>query len=252
MAGTGNHPVQRFPTTQWSIVLAAQGGRTADARQALAHLFETYWYPVYAFIRSRTRQPSDAEDLTQGFFVSILALGSIDSVKPERGRFRAFLLGAAKHYLSGERARDCVQKRGGGQTLLSLDFASGETRYRLEPSSDMNPELQFEREWARAAFEAAQEKLRQEFAADGNAVQFEAFRPYLTAGDGAPSYAQTAAGLEMTESAAKVAVHRARRRLGRLLRGEVAETVAGHDADRQTWERAVDEEMSYVLTLLGS
>src|SRR5947209_16582395 len=102
MAGIGSYAVQRFPTTQWSIVLAAQGGRTADARQALARLFETYWYPVYAFIRSRTRHPADAEDLTQSFFVSILALSSIDSVKPERGRFRAFLLAAAKHYLSGE------------------------------------------------------------------------------------------------------------------------------------------------------
>ena len=250
MAHAGNHPIQRFPTTQWSIVVAAQGARTGDARQALAHLFETYWYPVYAFIRSRTRRAADAEDLTQDFFASLLALGSIDSVRPERGPFRAFLLGAAKHHLSAERARAGAQKRGSGQTPLPLDFVSGDRRYRLEPSTEMNPELQFERAWARAAFEAALEMLRQEFAADGNAVQFEAFRPYLTPSEEPPSYAQTAGGLEMTEAAARVAVHRARRRFGRLLREEIAETVAVDGEDKPGWERVVDEEMNYLLRVL--
>ncbi len=251
MSGADNQPVQRFPTTQWSIVVAAQGAGTADARQALARLFETYWYPVYAFIRSRTPQAADAEDLTQDFFASLLALSSIDSVRPERGRFRAFLLGAAKHHLSAERARASTQKRGGGQTPLSLDFPSGDRRYRLEPSTEMNPELQFEREWARSACEAAQEKLRQEFAADGNAVQFEAFRPYLTAGEEPPSYAQTAAGLEMTEVAARVGVHRARRRFGRLLREEIAQTVAGDGDDSPAWVHAVNDELNYLLRVLG-
>jgi len=251
MAGEGSRPVQRFPTTRWSIVVAAQGARTENARQALERLFETYWYPVYAFIRSRTRHATDAEDLTQGFFASLLALDSIDSVRPERGRFRAFLLGAAKHYLSAERARAGAQKRGGGQAPLSLDFVSGDRRYRLEPASEMNPELQFEREWARAALDAAREKLRQEFAAAGNAVQFEAFRPYLTASEEPPSYAQTAAGLEMTEAAVKIAVHRTRRRFGRFLREEIAQTMAAERQDGPVWERAVDDEVNYLRTILG-
>ena len=115
MPKADNSQVQRFPTTQWSVVLAAQGANTSDSRQAFARLCETCWYPVYAFIRSRTRQRADAEDLTQDFFTSLLAYGSIDSAKPERGRFRAFLLGSAKHYLSGEQARASAQKRGGRQ-----------------------------------------------------------------------------------------------------------------------------------------
>ena len=92
MPKADNSQVQRFPTTQWSVVLAAQGANTSDSRQgqAFARLCETCWYPVYAFIRSRTRQRADAEDLTQDFFTSLLAYGSIDSAKPERGRFRAF------------------------------------------------------------------------------------------------------------------------------------------------------------------
>src|SRR6266487_6741894 len=113
-----------FPTTQWSIIVAAQGAETPDARQALERLFETYWYPVYAFIRSRTPQPADAQDLTQGFFTNLLDHCSLDSVKPELGRFRAFLLASAKHYLSVERARVKAHKRGGGKPALPLDFVS--------------------------------------------------------------------------------------------------------------------------------
>jgi RNA polymerase sigma-70 factor (ECF subfamily) len=248
MPGASNQGVQRFPTTQWSIVIAAQSERV-DARQALERLCETYWYPVYAFIRSRTRQAADAEDLTQGFFTSLLALRSVDSARPERGRFRAFLLGAAKHFLSTEWARSGAQKRGSGRAPLSLDFADGERRYCLEPVSNANPELQYEREWARATFQAALEKLREEFVADGSAVEFEAYRAYLTAAEDPPSYAETARGLETTEAAVRIGVHRIRRRVGRLLRAQVANTVAG-DSDGPEWELAVDEEMEYLLGLL--
>jgi RNA polymerase sigma-70 factor (ECF subfamily) len=243
---------QRFPTTQWSVVIAAQGASTPDARQALEHLFETYWFPVYAFIRSRTPQAADAEDLTQGFFTSLLAHCSIDFVRPELGLFRAFLLASAKHFLSVERARVNTQKRGGGKISLPLDFVSANSRYRLEASSGMNPEVQFERQWARAAFDSVQEKLRQEFAAAGKAIQFEAFRQFLTANEDPVSYADVAAGLDMTEAAVKVAVHRARRRLGRLLREQVAHTVDAARAGTPAWEREVDNEVNYLLRILGS
>jgi len=248
MPGGVNHRIQRFPTTQWSIVIAAQSERV-DARQALERLCETYWYPVYAFIRSRTRQAADAEDLTQGFFTSLLALRSIDSARPEQGRFRAFLLGAAKHFLLTERARCGAQKRGSGRPPLSLDFADGERRYCVEPVSDANPEVQFEREWARATLQAALEKLREEFVADGSAVEFEAYRAYLTAAEEPPSYAETARGLETSEAAVKIGVHRIRRRFGRLLRTQVAHTIAG-DSGGPEWERGVDKEMDYLLGLL--
>jgi len=246
-----NEPNQRFPTTQWSVVIAAQGAPTPNALLALERLFETYWYPVYAFIRNRTGQAADAEDLTQGFFAGLLDLGSLDSVRPELGRFRAFLLASAKHYLSVERARARTQKRGGGAVSLPLDFASADSRYRLEASSGVNPEVQFERQWARAAFEAVEEHLRQEFAAAGKAIHFEAFRQYLSAGEEPASYAEVAAGLEMTEGAVKVAVHRARRRFGRLLREQIAETVAAAGAEPAAWGSAVDDEVSYLFRILG-
>jgi len=242
-------PVQHFPTTQWTMVMSAQGAKTPDARQALERLFETYWYPIYAFIRNRVPQAADAEDLTQGFFASLMGLGSLESVKPEKGRFRAFLLASAKNYMSTERAHERTLKRGGGAMPLPLDFASADRRYRLEASGGASPEAEFEKQWARAAFDAAGEKLRREFAAAGKAVQFEAFRQYLTAGEEAAAYSEVAAGLEMSESAVKVAVHRARRRFGQLLREEIADTV---DAPRADWRRAVHEEIRYLFRVLGS
>jgi RNA polymerase sigma factor (sigma-70 family) len=237
-------PVRRFPTTQWSMVFTAQGVKTPDAREALERLFAIYWYPVYAFIRSRTPQEADAEDLTQGFFASLIGLRSLDAVRPEYGRFRAFLLASAKHYLAAERARDRTQKRGGAATILPLDFASADARYRLESPDASNPELTFERQWAHATFDAALEKLRQEFAAAGKAVLFEALRQYLTAGAQPMSYADVGAALGMSEAAVKVAVHRARRRFGQLLRDQIAETVA-------EGKRAVHDEVRYLLRMLA-
>jgi RNA polymerase sigma-70 factor (ECF subfamily) len=237
--------VRRFPTTQWSIVFCAQGAKTPDAREALERLFTTYWYPVYAFIRSRTAQAADAEDLTQGFFASLLGLHSLDTIRPEYGRFRAFLLASAKHYLAAERARDRTQKRGGDTVVLPLDFASADTRYRLDAPDDSNPELAFERQWAHATFDATLEKLRKEFAEAGKAVHFEAIRQYLTPGGQPLPYSDVASALEISDAAVKVTVHRARRRFGYLLREQIAETVAAG-------KQEVHDEVHYLFRVLTS
>lgn len=244
-----NKPDRRFPDTRWSLIFAARGAQTLDTRRALERLFEVYWYPVYAFIRSRSTGAAEAEDMTQGFFASMLSRSSLETVRPEFGRFRAFLLAAAKHYLSVERARARTEKRGGGGVSLPLDFALADTKYRLEASADFNPETQFERKWAQAAFEAAEEKLRREFVRAGKAVQFEALRQYLEPG-AEPSYAEIASALEMSEAAVKVAVHRLRRRFGRVLREQIAQTVAA-EHDRPATERAVEDEVRYLFRILG-
>jgi RNA polymerase sigma factor (sigma-70 family) len=241
--------VERFPTTRWSVVIAAQG-ETPDAREALEALFATYWYPVYAFMRSRSSHASDAEDLTQGFFAGLLIHSSLASVRPELGRFRAFLLASAKHYVLNERARENAQKRGGLQSHLSLDFDSAAVRYRLEASSDENPDVQFEKQWARTTFEVAEEKLRQQYAASGQAIHFEAFRSYLEVAAEPPPYAEVAAALEMNEAAVKTAVHRVRRRFGRVLREQIADTVAGAK-ETAAWQREVSDEVKYLLRILG-
>ena len=237
-----NDRAPRFPTTRWSIVAAVQGPHTPDTREALEHLCATYWYPVYAFIRGLTGNAADAEDLTQGLFASLLSHGSLDSVRRELGRFRWFLLAAARRHLAGERSREQAQKRGGAAVPLSLDFASGDARYRTETSSGLDPEAQYERRWAAAVMEAAEERLRREFAAAGKAVHFEAYRACLLDGETPLSYAEIADALGTTTGAVKAAVHRARRRFGRLLREEIAPTVSGAEQ--------VEEEVRYLFRVL--
>src|SRR5262249_27177537 len=104
----------RFATTHWSLVLAAGQGASADAQQALAALCQTYWYPLYAYVRRQGHQPDDAQDLTQAFFARLLEKHYLQGADPGRGRFRSFLLTAFQRFLSKERERERAQRRGGG------------------------------------------------------------------------------------------------------------------------------------------
>jgi hypothetical protein len=69
---TEDRPQPLFVTTHWSVVLAAGHGDTTRADDALAHLCQTYWYPLYAYARRRGCSPPDAQDLTQEFFARLL------------------------------------------------------------------------------------------------------------------------------------------------------------------------------------
>src|SRR5688572_5634102 len=109
-----------FATTHWSVVLSAAGAELSGG-EALAALCETYWYPLYAFVRRAGHSPHDAQDLTQEFFARLIAKSWLRDAHPERGRFRSFLLASMKHFLSNEWDRARRLKRGGGQPLLSLD-----------------------------------------------------------------------------------------------------------------------------------
>ncbi len=139
-----------FVTTRWSVVLAAgleTGSRGADALESLCR---AYWFPLYAYIHRTGRSPEDAQDLTQEFFSRLLARGDFAVARPEKGRFRSYLLGALKHFLADERDRASAAKRGGGETVFSLDAENPEARYVLELSSDEPTEREFDRRWATA------------------------------------------------------------------------------------------------------
>src|SRR5271165_3003218 len=113
-------PRDYFATTQWTMVLSAGRSDSTSARNALAQLCQTYWYPLYAYVRRRGESPADAEDLTQGFFARLLELNSLADVRREKGKFRSFLLASLNHYLSDEWDRQRAQKRGKGQ-VISLE-----------------------------------------------------------------------------------------------------------------------------------
>src|SRR4029077_4047664 len=213
-----------FPTTRWTLVIAAADPQRKEARAALVSLCEGYWYPLYAYIRRRGYPADQAQDLTQEFFIRVLEGRYLDRADPEKGRFRAFLLTSMKFFLADEADRNRTQKRGGG-TVLSLEFSSGEDRYQREPAHDETPEWIFERRWALSVLDRVVEKLRNEFMYHGRPEHFERLKVFLLGQSDAP-YATLAREMNTSEGALKVAIHRLRKRYRELFRQEIADTVA--------------------------
>jgi RNA polymerase sigma-70 factor (ECF subfamily) len=212
-----------FLTTHWSVVLAAGDRDDPASRAALASLCRSYWYPLYAFVRRRGANAEDARDLTQGFFARLIEKRDLAALAPERGRFRAFLLAALKHYLANEHERASAQKRGGGSAPLSIELAAADSKWRIDPGHALTPERLFEKSWALALLEHTLDGLRAEYETAGKAELFAALKPQLE-GSGAP-YAELAQRLGTTEGALKVAAHRLRRRYRERLRAEIGRTV---------------------------
>ena len=182
-----------FHTTHWTMVLAARDKDGTVAREALASLCSTYWYPLYAFIRHQCSSPHEAEDLTQEFFFRFLERHALGSVQPAAGKFRSFLLVCLKNFLANERERAHAQRRGRGQPLVSLDRVDAETRYSLEPADHLAPEAVFERRWAFAVLERTMAGLRREYSASGRREQFDELQGFLPGGQGNVSRAELAA-----------------------------------------------------------
>ena len=234
----------RFEATRWSIVIAAGGGAADSQRahRALEHLCTAYWYPLYAFVRRQGHSPHDAQDLTQEFFARLLARNFLGDADPSKGRFRSFLLGALKHFLSDEWDRARAQKRGGGHQPISLDAESAETRYQLEPADESSAEKIYERRWALALLDEVLKRLRDEFTRDGKEHVFDELKSALTGGK--IPYAEIAARLGVKEGAVRTAIHRLRTRYRDIVRAEIAETVAS-PAD-------VDAEMQHLFAALSA
>ena len=215
-----------FHTTHWSVVLAAVKDDSAAAQEALAELCQVYWYPLYAFVRRRSHTQHDAKDLTQGFFEHLLAKGTLSRAAREKGRFRSFLLGALKHYISGVHRKANAAKRGGGQSAISIDEEFGESRYQIELEETETPETHFNRSWARALLDVVHARLRQNYEKAGQGGLCRALEPYLTDTKKQVTYAEKAAELGTTVSAVTSAVHRLRKNYGKVLRETIGETVS--------------------------
>jgi RNA polymerase sigma-70 factor (ECF subfamily) len=233
-----------FCTTRWSVVLTARDGPAATGGgAALSELCRIYWQPLYAFARRSGRSPHDAEDLTQGFLAHLLRPGVLDGVRREKGRFRSFLLASMKHFMADEWNKAGAQKRG-GHRVVSLDAMSAESRLAAEPRDTRTPEQEFDRRWALQLLDEVVHRLEAEYAAEGQGSQFDALRSALTGDASTAPYADLAAKLGSTEGALRVAVHRMRRRYRRLLRDEIAGTLASPED--------VDDELRCLLEALSS
>ena len=213
------------------------------AQEALAELCQTYWYPLYAYIRRRVPNAHDAQDLTQAFFSQLLEKRTIARADRTRGRFRAFLLTALKHFLRNEWDKARAEKRGGGIPTLSLDFDSGESRYQIEPADAVTPETLYERRWVLTLLDLVLTRLRAELTEAGKGAHFELLKPALTGDATATDYESAAERLGLTVAAAKQAGYRLRKRYRQLFRAEVLRTVA--DAGE------VDDEIRRILAVLA-
>jgi RNA polymerase sigma-70 factor (ECF subfamily) len=218
----------RFPATCWSRISLAADPATANARDGLARLCASYWFPVYAFIRRKGHRPESACDLTQEFFTLLLETDALASVDSALGRFRSFLLAACTHFLSNAWDRDRALKRGGGRSFISIDVYRAESRFGPEPAHDEAPERIFGRRWAIALLDQVHETLARQYHEAGKRALFDALWITL-ARDGGPErepYAVIGERLRMTERVVQMAVYRLRRRYGKALRAKISETVS--------------------------
>ena len=233
----------RFATTHWSVVLAAGKSSAPRQKQALETLCQSYWFPLYAYLRRRGCESHEAEDLTQAFFARILEKKDLRTADPKCGRFRSFLLVRLKGFLSDEHDRARAKRRGGGRKVLSLNGENAEGQYSLEPVTKLSPEMLFEKAWALTVLERTMGRLEADMANKNRKNLFDRLKVYLTTDKDAIPYQDVAAELSMTEGSVRVAVHRLRRQYRRLLRDEIAQTVGDEDQ--------IDEEMGSLFAALA-
>jgi RNA polymerase sigma-70 factor (ECF subfamily) len=206
------------------VVLEAQRS-TPAAQVALGKLCQTYWRPIYGFVRREGIGLEDAKDLTQGFFALLLERRDLYTVRQEKGRLRSYLLTSLKHFLTNERQRARAIKRGEGRQLIPLHQLHECERTGFEPADTSTADQIYERRWALALLDQVLTRLGEEYCLAGNVILFERLKALLTDEPGRPSQAQIAAELGMTENAVTQAFHRLRERYRQLLREEVAHTV---------------------------
>ena len=231
-----------FRTTSWSLILSAVSDPTADGRQALATLCQTYWNPVYSFIRRNGHDPDKAQDLAQEFFARLIEKNYLEDADRSRGRFRSFLLTSVKHFLANEWDRGRALKRGGGHNLISIDIVEAERWYVPAVVEGVTPESLFERRWALSLLERVMEKLRAEYLSSGKESQFASLEGFLNH-DSEDRYEQAAGKMGVSAGALRMSVLRMRRKYRALLRAEIGETVSAPEE--------IDDEIRFLLSTLN-
>ena len=232
-----------FTTTRWTQLMEAVRPDSADGQEAFAQLYVDYWPPLYSYVRKRGFAPTDAEDITQDFFVALLAKQRLAGLTRDGGRFRSFLLAALKNHLANAWNHAHTARRGGGQAALPLDLAEAESGYAAGFATEPDAERVFARQWAQTLVERVRRRLETESATTGKGKLFAALRGQLQGDGGGRPYAELAPELGLSEGALKVAAHRLRHRFGELLREEVTRTVAD--------PTEVQQELRELIVLLG-
>lgn len=214
-------PGKDFRTTRWTQVSRAKAD-SPEGRRALADLCNAYYEPVTTFLRYELRDADAARELAHDFFAHLLAGGAIARAEQERGRFRSYLLGAVKHFLSNQREARRRLKRGGGVENISLEESEASS---VPDAGVLSPDAAFDRQWALTTVAHALDALQSECADEGRADFFETVKPWLTGDTARGDQAALAASCGLNANALKVAVHRLKRRYRQLLKAEIAGTL---------------------------
>jgi RNA polymerase sigma factor (sigma-70 family) len=230
-----------FPNTRWSVVLAARQP-SPEAEVALETICQAYWQPLYTYVRRCGRSPHDAQDLTQEFFFRLLEKRWLDSADREKGKLRTFLIVALKRFMLNEWDKASAQRRGGGLAQAQFDTAFAESRLAADGHT-LAPDEAFDRQWALTLIDLTVRRLRAEFAAAGKSGDYDTMKNCLLAVRGAIDYAGVAKQLGVNEGAARVAVHRLRKRFREIYREEIFQTLTD-GADLET-------EMSHLAAALA-
>ena len=215
-----------FVTTRWSVVLAATQRTSRDSAAAMEEICRAYWYPLYAYARRCGQGPHDAEDLTQEFICRLIQKKWLDSADRAKGKLRVFLIVALKNFMRNEWRRASAQRRGGGKTQVPFDTEFAESRYAADPSATLPADETFDKEWALTLLDLTVKRLRAEFALANKSGNFEALKSCLMAARGTIDYPAVASRLGLNEGAARVAVHRLRKRFREVYREEIMQTMA--------------------------
>lgn len=213
-----------FPTTHWSLISRVRSGGES-AERAMEEICARYWYPIYAFIRRRGSDRSDAEDLTQGFFERLIRRELVQAADRDKGRLRNFVLDSLSCHLADAHRRQHAEKRGAGAVPVPIEWDEAEQRYSVEPTDESDPAKIYLRAWASGLLTTARERMRTAFTADGRTAIFTALEPHLLAEEDLPSYRDLAAQLGSTEGATRLLVMRLRRKFRDLIEEEIAQTV---------------------------
>jgi len=236
-----------FPSTHWSVVLAAGRSHAEPevARAALSELCQTYWAPLYTFVRKRGYRVEDAQDLTQSFFAYLIEHKTYARTDRQKGRFRSFLLASLKNFLADAWDRERTLKRGGGRAFLPLheeQLGNAESVFQTR-SAAPNEDWLFDYSWAETVLGAGLEQLAADYKSESREKLFKELRIFLTSGaEPLPTYAELAVRLGVTESTLRSHVTRLRERYRQALRAEVRRTV--------DTEAEVDEELHELLRIL--
>ena len=241
--GTLQEGGANFATTHWSVVAQSALTQVPEAEKALGQLCETYWPPIYSFIRRRGYSPADAQDLTQSFFALFLRSKAYARTDPLHGKFRSFLLASVKNFLADNWDRDQAVKRGGDFEFVSLDQRTGEAFYDATSAADATAESLFDAGWAKTLASGALNSLRQELQAEGQTKMFEELKNFLTGGSILPSYDDASARTGLSRATVKTHVHRLRQRYREVVRREIARTVSS--------PHEIDEELHYLCRVLA-